>query len=118
MQSFTTFRKEIDWICLGKTGNAGDALLFEVSEQLLSKYFNLHYHCAQHMTIDQFISDKIIIGPGAIISGTFTGRFFQKFFRLNSEYFFGNKIADDGLNKIIDENEGGGEKILFIFMRY
>lgn len=80
-------KNRVNWVAVGKRGNAGDALLYEVTKSLFEKHFEINFISAQKPSISRIVnySDKIIIGPGAILSGTFTSKIFLKFLSKNED---------------------------------
>lgn len=70
------------WITVGKRGNAGDALLYEVFVAQFKGLLDLDYRGVQTPPYLQPTDDiedlkDIIIGPGAYLSGTFSSKKFQ-----------------------------------------
>ena len=99
--------KKINWIAVGKRGNAGDALLYEVTKELFQRHFEINFICAQKPSFANLNSDKIVIGPGAVLSGTFTSKILLKFLekKINTldKYVF--YLFSMGVTNPIEDNE-------------
>lgn len=69
------------WLAVGKRGNGGDALLYEVTRRIFADKIDLDFRSVQlgsYLRDDEPPPTDVVIAPGAFLSGTFSSKKFRQ----------------------------------------